>query len=85
MENLYTDEELDFFKSLEDDIDKGTYKPMPKDQLKKEMEFYQQVAANTIKEKGLSEDLYYKQAAKKALADGFVDDNEAEVLINSIK
>jgi len=51
MENLYTDEELALFKSLEDDIDNGTYKPMPREEFNKEMQFYKKVAADTIKER----------------------------------
>jgi len=47
--NLYTEDELELFESLENSIDKNTYKPMPKEELKDVKKHYQQVAENTIK------------------------------------
>lgn len=48
-EEIYTAEELELFKTLEESVDDGTYMPMPKKQLEKENEFYSQAAKNTIK------------------------------------
>jgi predicted DNA binding CopG/RHH family protein len=42
---IYTKEELELFEQIE----AGNYDSMPKEELKKEKEFYKQVATNTIK------------------------------------
>ena len=46
---IYTKEELELFKALEDDLDNGTYEPMPKKELEKKKDYYQKIATNTIK------------------------------------
>jgi len=46
---IYTEEELELFKALEDDLDNGTYEPMPKKELEKAKSYYQKIAGNTIK------------------------------------
>lgn len=46
---LYTKDELKLFEALENDIDNGTYKPMSKQELEKEKNYYQEIASNTIK------------------------------------
>lgn len=46
---LYTEEELELFKALEDDLDNGTYESMPKKELEKAKGYYQKIATNTIK------------------------------------
>jgi len=48
-EEIYTSEEMELFKTLEDSIDNGTYKPMPKKELEKAKKYYKKVAGNTIK------------------------------------
>jgi len=46
---LYSEEELALFEALEKDVDDGTYTPMPKKELEKAKEYYQNIAENTIK------------------------------------
>ena len=46
---IYTKEELELFKALEDDLDKGTYETMPKKDLGKAKKYYQKIAENTMK------------------------------------
>jgi predicted DNA binding CopG/RHH family protein len=46
---LYTQEELELFEALENDLDNGTYVPMPKKELEKAKDYYQAIAENTIK------------------------------------
>jgi predicted DNA binding CopG/RHH family protein len=46
---IYSKEELELFKMLEDGIDNGTYKPMSGKELEKAKEYYKGVADNTIK------------------------------------
>ena len=48
-EEIYTQEELELFQTLENDIDNGTYKPMPKKELEKAKKYYKKIASNTIK------------------------------------
>jgi predicted DNA binding CopG/RHH family protein len=45
---LYTNEEIALFEALENDIDKGVYKPLDSSQLKEKKDFFKQVASNTI-------------------------------------
>ena len=47
----YSEEELKLFKSLEDDVESGTYKPLDKETLDNKKEFFKQVAINTIEKK----------------------------------
>jgi predicted DNA binding CopG/RHH family protein len=46
---IYTKEELELFKALEDELDKETYETMPKKDLEKAKKYYQKIAANTMK------------------------------------
>ena len=46
---LYTQEELELFEALENDLDNGTYKPMQKKELENAKIYYQEIAENTIK------------------------------------
>ena len=46
---IYTEEELALFKALEEDVDHGTYVPMPTKELEKAKAHYQKIATNTIK------------------------------------
>ena len=59
---VYSKEELAYFKALEDGIDDGSTHFMPKEELAKAKIFYAQVATNTInkmnKKKSLSLRLY---------------------------
>jgi len=48
-EEIYTQEELELFQTLENDIDNGAYRPMPKKELEKAKKYYKEVAGNTIK------------------------------------
>ncbi|MCK5354308.1 MAG: hypothetical protein KAJ63_04270 [Methyloprofundus sp.] len=48
---IYSEEELKLFKSLEDDIESGTYKPLDKEILDDKKAFFKQVAINTIEKK----------------------------------
>jgi predicted DNA binding CopG/RHH family protein len=48
-EEIYTKEELELFKALEDGVDTKTHSSMPAKELKKEKEYYKKVAENTIK------------------------------------
>ncbi len=47
-DKLYTQEELELFKALENDIDNGTYEPMPQKELETQKKYYQDIALNTI-------------------------------------
>jgi len=47
-EDIYSKKELELFKVLEDDIDNGTYEPMPKKELEKAKKYYRKIAGNTI-------------------------------------
>jgi predicted DNA binding CopG/RHH family protein len=49
--DIYTQEELELFKTLENDVDNGTYQPMPKDKLEKERETAKKIAKNTIEKR----------------------------------
>lgn len=49
--DLYSQEERALFKSLENDIDKGEYKPLSKDKLALKKSFFKQTALNTIEKK----------------------------------
>jgi hypothetical protein len=42
--DIYSQEELEFFKTLESDIDKATYQPMDKSELEKESELVKNIA-----------------------------------------
>lgn len=46
--NLYTDEEIKLFESLEQNIDKNKYKPLNETQLEEKKNFFKQVSTNTI-------------------------------------
>jgi predicted DNA binding CopG/RHH family protein len=48
---IYSKEELELFKALEDDIDNDTYKPLESKQLKKEQDRAKLIVQNTIKRK----------------------------------
>ena len=48
---IYSKEELELFKALENDIDNGTYQPMPQSELKKEKEIAKTIAKNTIEKR----------------------------------
>jgi predicted DNA binding CopG/RHH family protein len=54
---LYSKEELELFEALEEQVDSGTYKPMPKEELEKRKAFFSQVATNTIKKKSKKKSL----------------------------
>lgn len=45
---LYTNNEIAFFESLEKNIDNGTYKPLESSKLDKKKKFFKQVANNTL-------------------------------------
>jgi predicted DNA binding CopG/RHH family protein len=47
-EEIYSKEELELFKALEDDIDNGSYAPLKADELEKEKSEASQIAKNTI-------------------------------------
>ncbi len=46
--DLYTDEEIKLFESLEQNIDKNKYKPLNDTQLEERKNFLKQIATNTI-------------------------------------
>ncbi len=46
---LYTQEELELFKALENDVDNNTYEPMKKRELEKAKEYYKSIAENKNK------------------------------------
>jgi hypothetical protein len=45
---IYSDDELELFKTLESDIDNGTYKPLDKKELDIKKVFFSKIATNTI-------------------------------------
>jgi predicted DNA binding CopG/RHH family protein len=47
-EKIYSKEELELFKALEDDIDNSSYEPLKADELEKEKSEASQIAKNTI-------------------------------------
>jgi predicted DNA binding CopG/RHH family protein len=54
---IYSDDELELFKSLESDIDNGTYKPLDKKELDIKKAFFSKIATNTIKKKSKKKSL----------------------------
>jgi predicted DNA binding CopG/RHH family protein len=49
--DIYSQEELELFKTLENDVDNGTYQPMAKDELEQEREIVKKIAKNTIEKR----------------------------------
>ncbi len=49
--DIYSQEELELFKTLENDVDNGTYQPMSKDELEEEREIAKKIAKNTIEKR----------------------------------
>ncbi len=49
--DIYTQEELELFKTLENDVDNGTYQPMAKGELEEEREIAKKIAKNTIEKR----------------------------------
>ena len=49
--NLYSDDEIELFKALEDDIDQGTYKPLSAQKLAEKKAFFKSAAVSTIEKK----------------------------------
>jgi len=49
--DIYSQEELELFKTLENDVDNGTYQPMAKDELEQEREIAKKIAKNTIEKR----------------------------------
>jgi predicted DNA binding CopG/RHH family protein len=54
---LYSKEELELFEALESDVEKGTYKPLHKEELERKKAFFSKVATNTIKKKSKKKSL----------------------------
>jgi predicted DNA binding CopG/RHH family protein len=48
---LYSDDEIELFKALEDDIEKETYQPLSKQELATKKDFFKTVAVSTIEKK----------------------------------
>lgn len=49
--DVYSEEELELFKTLEDDVDSGGYTPLSEQKLAEKKAFFKEVAINTIKKK----------------------------------
>ena len=49
--DIYSTKELELFKTLEDDVDSGNYKPLSKKELEGKKAFFKEVAINTIEKK----------------------------------
>jgi len=49
--DIYSVEELELFKKLEDDVENGIYKPLSKEKLDEQKQFFKKVAVNTIEKK----------------------------------
>jgi len=49
--DIYSAEELELFKKLEDDVDSGKYHPLPENELAEKKAFFKGVAINTIEKK----------------------------------
>jgi len=49
--DIYSAEELELFKALEDDVDSGEYHPLPRKELEGKKAFFKDVAINTIEKK----------------------------------
>jgi len=48
---IYSTEEIELFKALEDDVDSGKYTPLSPKELDGKRAFFKDVAVNTIKKK----------------------------------
>lgn len=49
--NIYTDDEKTLFKSLENEIDNGTYKTLESSKLDEKKKLFKEVAKNTLEAK----------------------------------
>ena len=49
--DIYSQEELELFKTLENDVDNGTYQPMSKGELEEEREITKKISKNTIEKR----------------------------------
>jgi len=49
--NIYSEQELELFKKLEDDVESGQYEPLAEDILDEKKKFFKQVAIKTIEKK----------------------------------
>ncbi len=48
---LYSDDKIELFQALEDDIDKETYQPLSAEKLAEKKDFFKTVAVSTIEKK----------------------------------
>ncbi len=48
---IYSEEELELFEALEEDVASGNYKPLNKEELESKNSFFKEAAINTIKKK----------------------------------
>jgi len=49
--DIYSAEELELFKKLEDDVDSRQYHPLPENELAEKKAFFKEAAINTIEKK----------------------------------
>ncbi len=50
-DDIYSTEEIELFKVLEDDVDTGKYKPLSQNEMDRKRDFFKEVAVNTIEKK----------------------------------